>query len=736
MRFLGHGLLTLQACTSAMLFLQIAAAEDSLVFKDPSKPLEMRVNDLLGRLTLEEKIGLIHASSKFSTAGVPRLGVPSLWMSDGPHGVREEIGPDTWNPAGHTDDFSTAMPVGICLAATWNPDLASEDGKTIAQEALARGKNIMLGPGMNIMRTPLNGRNFEYLGEDPYLAARMAVGYIMGEQSQGIASCAKHFLCNDQETQRNSINVEIDDRTLHEIYLPPFKAAVKEAHVWSVMGAYNRFRGTYCCENSELLNTILKSEWGFEGLVMSDWGGSHTTDGSVKGGLDLEMGTNAPYQNNHLANPYLQGIQSGAYTLGSLNEKVSRVLRVMIATHMLDQKPAGSINTRDHQATAQKLAEEGIVLLKNDGSTLPLDASHIGSIAVIGSNATQKQAYGGQSSGIKAFYEVTPLEGLIHQLADRATVTYAPGYRIPRRQRRGQPASAPGEADKDLIRKAVDAAKHADVAVVVVGLNHDYDTEGSDRQDMKLPGLEDELVAAVVDANPRTVVVLQAGSPVELGAWLSKVPSVLLAWYGGSEGGNALGRVLLGNVNPSGKLPCTFPKHLEDTPTSNYHSYPGANGVEKYEEALMVGYRWYDAKNIEPLFPFGFGLSYTKFEYSNPRVSSDLSAAAWAVDLQFDIANSGSRDGSEVAEVFVSPQNPSVSRPPQELKSFKKVALRQGEKQTLTLRLDPSAFAYYDPHSKTWVAEKGSYDVRIGSSSRDIRLHQTLVIPTTMIIKD
>lgn len=716
--------------------LSAAGKDDPPAYRDPAKPLEVRVADLLSRLTLEEKIGLIHGASKFATAGVPRLSIPPLWMSDGPHGVREEIGPDTWNPAGHTDDFSTAMPVGICLAATWNTAMAAEDGKTIAQEALARGKNIMLGPGMNIMRTPLNGRSFEYLGEDPYLSGQMAVGFIDGEQSQGIASCAKHFACNDQETQRGSIDVQIDDRTLHEIYLAPFKAAVKQGHVWSVMGAYNRLHGQYCCENGELLNTILKQTWGFDGLVMSDWGGSHTTAGSVTGGLDLEMGTGGPPQNNHLAGPYLKGLQDGTYSVKQLDDKASRVLRVMIVTHVLDRKPNGSINTVAHQIAARKVAEEGIVLLKNERSNLPLDGTKLKSVAVIGSNATVKQAYGGQSSGIKAFYEVTPLEGIVHQLGDKVTVTYAPGYRLARRQRRSISAAAPTQADKDLLRQAVKAAKQSDAAIVVVGLNHDYDTEGTDRLDMHLPGDQDELITRVAAANRRTIVVITAGSPVEMGAWIQKAPSVLQAWYGGSEGGNALARVIFGDVNPSGKLPCTFPKRLEDTPTEAFKSYPGAAGVEKYEEGLLVGYRWYESKNIEPQFPFGYGLSYTSFAYSGLKCDGNADSTEVGINIRFDIQNSGGRDGAEVAEVYVAALHPSVSRPPQELKGFTKISLGRGEAQTAAVHLDPSAFAYYDPQSKMWVVEPGSYEIRVGTSSKDIRLRKTIEVTQRLEMKD
>ena len=724
-----------QACFTALVLASVSAAQEVPAYRDPSKSLDIRVKDLLGRLTLEEKVGFIHAASKFSTAGVPRLGIPPLWMSDGPHGVREEIGPDTWNPAGRTDDFSTAMPVGICLAATWNPELAAADGRTIAQEALVRNKNIMLGPGVNIMRTPLNGRNFEYLGEDPYLAGQMAVGYINGEQSQGVAACVKHFAGNNQEIQRNSIDVRMDERTLHEIYLPAFKAAVKDAHVWSVMGAYNRFRGQYCCENSELLNTILKGDWGFQGLVMSDWGGAHSTKGSVEGGLDLEMGTNGPYQNNFLANPFVKGIQDGTYNEGQLNDKVTRVLRVLIATHALDTKPAGSINTKAHQTTARQVAEEGIVLLKNDRSTLPLDVNKIRSIAVIGSDATQKHAYGGQSSGIKAFYEVPPLEGLIRQLGDKVTVTYSPGYRIPRRQRRQQAPVTTSPVDKQLVDQAVRAAKQSDVVVLVLGLNHDYDTESSDRADMKLPGGQDELAAKVIAANPRTIVLIVAGSPVEMGPWLSKAPSVLQTWYGGSEGGNAIARVLCGEVNPSGKLPCTLPKRLEDTPTAFYKSYPGADGVENYTEGLMVGYRWYDNKKIDPAFPFGFGLSYTQFTYTDLKVSPSIGSAR-TTRVEFKLANTGPVDGAEVAQIYVAPFNPSVSRPLQELKAFKKLPLVRNETQSVSINLDPMSFAFYDPTQKAWVAEKGRYEIRVGSSSRDIRLRAIVELPETVVIKD
>ncbi len=702
------------------------------VYRDTTKSLEVRVNDLLGKLTLEEKVGLIHASSKFSTAGVPRLHIPPLWMSDGPHGVREEIGPDTWNPAGRTDDFSTAVPVGINLAATWDPEMGKLSGTTIGQEALVRNKNIMLGPGVNIMRTPLNGRNFEYLGEDPFLAGQMAVGFIEGEQSQGIAACVKHFAANNQETQRNSINVEMDDRTLHEIYLPAFKAAVKQGNVLSVMGAYNRFRGVYCCENPFLLNTLLKGEWGFKGLVMSDWGGAHSTEGSVRGGLDLEMGTNGPYEKNYLANPFIEGLKRGIYPMSLLDEKVSRVLRVLIATHAVDTKPTGSLNTRQHQINARKVAEEGIVLLKNDHDMLPLDDSKVHSIAVIGRVATQKVAYGGQSSGIKAFYEVPILEGLLNRFGSKVTVSYSPGYPEIKRPRKGTQKPSVSDSDKALIDQAVKSARQSEIAIVVVGLNHNYDTESSDRPDMKLPAGQDELVSRVLAANPKTIVVLSSGSPVEMGRWLNRVPALVECWYGGMEAGNAVARVLAGDVNPSGKLPCTFPQKLEDTPTAAFNSYPGENGTETYLEGLLVGYRWYDAKKIQPLFPFGFGLSYTKFDYSGISVVQDTLPS----QVVLQVANSGPKDGEEVVQVYVHPLNPSVPRPPQELKAFKKIMLSSGEKKSVALNLPANALAYYEPSRKCWVIEKGTYEILVGSSSRDIRLRQTVTIGSTMLVQD
>lgn len=686
-------------------------AGDLPIYLDVNQPIETRVEDLLGLLTTEEKVSLIHGNSKFTTPAIPRLGIPQRWLSDGPHGVREDIGPDTWDPAGHTDDFATCMPAGICLAATWNPDLGYREGEAIGQEARKRGKDIMLGPGVNILRTPLGGRNFEYLGEDPFLTSRMAVGYIRGEQSQDVSSCVKHFALNNQEHERGTINVEVDERALREIYLPAFHAAVQEAGVWAVMGAYNQVRGQHCCENDYLLNEILKGEWGFKGLVMSDWGGVHDTDKTAFNGLDLEMGTETNCDNFYLAQPYLNGLKSGEFPVAGLNEKVRRNLRVMFATHVFDPgRTTGSLNTVAHQTVARRVAEEGIVLLKNDNNILPLDAGNIKSIAVIGENAVRLQAAGGWSSGIKALYEITPLQGILNRAGKSVNITFSEGY---------QKDGGTGLADR-----AVAAARSADVVIYIGGLNHDsgFDCEGSDRADMKLPYGQDELIQKIVAANPKTIVILE-GTMAEMDSWLPKVPAVLQGWYLGTEGGNALARVLFGDVNPSGKLPCTFPEKLSDTPAANFgkYAYPGTNGTVTYAEGLLVGYRWYDTKNIKPQFPFGFGLSYTTFKYSDLKLIEG-DGANQLVIVQFRVKNTGARDGAEIAQLYVHQENPSLPRPEKELKGFKKIFLKAGETQTISIPLNPAAFSFYDPTQKKWVAEKDNFKIMIGSSSRDIRL--------------
>ena len=685
------------------------------LYQDSNQPIEARVDDLLARLTLDEKISLVHAGSKFSTPAIPRLGIPERWMSDGPMGVREDISRDSWNDAGHTYDFSTAMPAGICLASTWDPGLAHEEGQAIGEEARARGKDIMLGPAVNIYRTPLCGRNFEYFGEDPFLAGRMAVGYIQGEQSQDVSSCVKHFALNNQEFERGSIDVEVDERALREIYLPAFRAAVQEGGVWSVMGAYNQFRNQHCCENDYLLNQILKGEWGFKGLVMSDWGGAHDTRECALNGLDLEMGSSQDYDNYYLAQPYQDLLKSGDLPMDGLDDKVRRNLRVMFATHVFDSDRAtGSLDTPAHQAASRRVAEEGIVLLKNNG-ILPLDPSRIHTIAVIGDNATRLQCHDGGSSRIKALYEVSPLQGLIKRAGEGVNIIFSQGYTT--------------NAGPELAERAVAAAKMADVVIFIGGLNKEAggDSEGADRKSYKLPYGQDELIQKIEAANHKTIVVL-LGTPSEMDAWESRASAILQAWYGGMEGGTALSEILFGDVNPSGKLPCTIAKRLEDSPAHAMRAYPGSDGVVTYSEGLLVGYRWFDTKKIEPQFPFGFGLSYTTFKYSDLKLvpgtgSNDL------VTAQFNLENTGDRPGAEIAELYVHEDRPHLTRPEKELKGFKRIYLQPGEKQAITIPLGQGAFAYYDPAKKSWVAQKDQFTILVGSSSQDLRLDADFALP-------
>lgn len=700
--------------------LKSSAADASALYLDPSEPIETRVEDLLSRMTLEEKVSMVHADSSFSTAAVPRLGIPERYFSDGPLGVRETLGPQ-YQAQGLGNDFSTAMPAGICLAATWDTNMAWIEGETIGEEARARHKDIMLGPAVNIYRTPFCGRNFEYFGEDPFLSGQIAVGYICGEQSQEVSSCVKHFALNNQEHERTSINVEADERALREIYLPAFKAAVQQGGVWSVMGSYNQFRGQHCCENDYLLNQILKNEWGFKGLVMSDWGGTHETREAALNGLDIEMGARRDnnYNNCYLGQRYIDGLKSGEFPMSGLDDKVRRSLRVMFATHVFDPgRTNGSLNTEAHERISRRVAEEGVVLLKNKGHLLPLNTTAIKTIAVIGENAVLQQDHGGGSSEIKSFYEISPLQGIVDRAGKNVNIIFSQGY-----DTNGGP---------ELADRAVAAAKAADVVIYIGGLHHKgYDSEGADHPDYKLPYGQDELIRKIAAANPKTVVVL-LGTPAEMDAWVGRVPAVLQAWYMGMEGGNALAAILFGDVNPGGKLPCSIAKRIEDSPAHALGAYPGENGTEVYKEGLLVGYRWFDTKKIEPQFPFGYGLSYTTFKYSNLKLVKGDDSGRTIVTAQFDIENTGNVPGAEVSELYVHERKPHLFRPEKELKGFKRVMLQPGEKQTVSIPLDETAFGYYDPDKKSWVAQKDRFQILVGGSSRDIYLKENFSLPDTL----
>jgi beta-glucosidase len=722
----------------------LAGDADSPRYLDKTLPVEARIDDLMSRLTLDEKIGLVHANGTFRSGGVERLGIPYLWTDDGPQGVREEVGLTSWGPVGRTDDFATALPPGLTLAATWNPALAQECGRLIGEEACVRGKNVLLGPGMNIIRTPLCGRNYDYYGEDPWLSGRMAVGYVRGLQSEDTIACVKHFALNNQEKDRGTIDVEVDERTLREIYLPAFESSVREAGALAIMAAYNKFRGDYCAQNDYLLNGVLKKEWGFQGAVISDWGATHDTREAATRGLDLEMGSRGPFDQYHFAKELRDGVQNGTYPVSLLDDKVRRDLRMLFASGAVDGRKAGSINTAAHLDVARRIAEEGMVLLKNDGALLPIDPSKVRSIAVIGENAVRKFAAGGNSAGVKAFRETTALEGIIERAGPTMNIVYSEGYLQPKPHYKSKEdlagvktselSAATPEESRELADRGVLAAKSCDIAVVVAGLSHQAhaDDEGTDRYDLSLPAHQAELIARVVEANPRTIVVLIDGSPVDMEPWLGKVPAVLEAWYGGSEAGHALAAVLFGDVNPSGRLPCTFPKSLADTPTQQggARAYPGVDGVVHYDEGLLVGYRWYDTKRIEPLFPFGFGLSYTTFAYSNLRVSPTGPASA---TVECDVANTGTVPGAEVAQLYVQDSHSSVQRPEKELKGFAKVSLAPGETKTVRMGLNARSFAYYSPEKHSWIVEAGDYGILVGGSSRDIRLKAACTIAAASV---
>lgn len=692
----------------------------------PDEAIYKKIDAQISKMTLEEKVGMLHASSSFTSGGVPRLGIPELVTSDGPHGVRLEHGRDWRTDNDHVDDSATYLPTGVCLASTWDPQLGYAYGTVLGSEANARGKDVILGPGINIIRSPLNGRNFEYESEDPYLVSKMAVGYIKGVQDQDVSACVKHFLANNQETQRTSINVLMSERALREIYLPGFKAAVEKGGVYSVMGAYNKFRGEWCTENAYLVNSILKSEFGFKGILMSDWGAVHHTAEALWNGTDLEMGSDLlglPYNKFLLADTVVALVKKGVIDPQTIDDKVRRILYVMYKIHKFGNRKPGAFSTKAHFAIAQKVAEEGIVLLKNN-SLLPLDASAIHSIAVIGANATRPQSEGGGSSQVRTRYEITPLEGIKRIAGDGIHLTYAPGYRI----------AKDATADRALIDSAVEAAKKADIAVIVGGWTHGYnnyawddnayDAEGIDKTDMAMPFGQDSLIAAVVKANPRTVVVLVGGGPVDMTSWINETPAVLESWYAGSEGGDALAGILFGRVNPSGKLPMTFPKTLAESPVRALGQFPGDSTTVEYDDDIFVGYRYFDTWKVKPQFAFGHGLSYTTFQYSNLTVTTHGQTAV----VSLAITNTGHTAGAEVVQVYVKQNHCTLRRPEKELKGFEKVFLQPGETRNVTLTLQKDAFQYYNDLRHAWTLDPGAFTILCGSASDDIRASKVIFI--------
>lgn len=716
------------------------SAQQKPVYLDASKPIEERVEDALSRLTLEEKVKLTHAQSKFSSAGVPRLGIPDVWTDDGPHGIRPDVLWDEWEQAGCTNDSCVAFPALTCLAATWNPEMSLLYGQSIGEEARYRNKSVLLGPGVNIYRTPLNGRNFEYMGEDPYLAGKMVSPYIRGVQQNGVAACVKHFALNNHEVNRHTTNVIVDDRALYEIYLPAFKMAVQEGGAWSIMGAYNLYKGQHLCHNQYTLNDILKGEWGFDGVVISDWGGTHDTWQAITNGLDMEFGswTNGlsngasnAYDNYYLANPYLNLIREGKVGTTELDDKVRRILRLIFRTVMNPDRPWGSMLSPEHYEAARRIGEEGIVLLQNKGNVLPIDLNRAKKILVVGENAIKMMTVGGGSSSLKVQRELSPLDGIKQRVAGKAEVVYARGY----------VGDASGEYNgvvtgqnlkddrtpEELIAEAVKEARDADYVIFIGGLNksNGQDCEDSDRKGLGLSYGQDAVISALAEANKNLIVVNISGNAIAM-PWVNEVPAIVQDWYLGSEAGSSLAAILMGDVNPSGKLPFTFPVKLEDCPAHNLGEYTGKRSKDiidiKYNESIFVGYRWADKqKKVKPLFPFGHGLSYTTFEYGKPTADSKTMQADGTLTVKVSVKNTGAREGQEVVQLYISDKKSSLPRPVKELKGFQKVKLAPGETKEVTFTIDKEALSFFDDTQHAWVAEPGKFEAVIAASAADVK---------------
>lgn len=691
--------------------------------------VEKKISELVGKMTLEEKVAMTHGNSMFTNGGCPRLCIPQIQMSDGPHGVREEISVNSFRPAGWTTDSASYFPTGTAVAATWNRNLSFLQGKALGSESRARKKDIILGPGVNIHRTPLCGRNFEYLSEDPFLVSEMAVPYVKGIQSMDVAACVKHYVANNQEKDRGIVDVQMSDRALHEIYLPGYKSAIQEGGALSIMGAYNKFRGEWSCESRFLLRTILRDQYGFKGLVMTDWGALNSTVKGANAGLDLEMGSRRPFNQFYFGDSLVAAVKKGLVPMTVLDEKVGNILRVMFSIKMMDdslKRATGEFVTPAHSKVAYDVASESVVLLQNRRNLLPLEAERVSSITVLGDNADRKHAEGGFSSGIKAKYEITPLAGLKSRAEDKIKIHYSLGYEKTSDHNfgRGSVELNPKYDSDSLIREAVRLAQRTDVVIIFAGINHDYDTEGYDKKDIALPYKQVELINAVSEANPNIVLVITAGSPVDLRKVKDKVSSIIWGWYNGMEGGNVIADIIMGKINPSGKMPFTLPESLEQSPAHALNRYHGKEKPLEYEEDILVGYRWFDYKGLNPIYPFGHGLSYTSFLYSDMKVNKSNEN----ITLTFTVLNSGKKAGSEVAQVYISSPGIEALRPPLELKGFEKVNLKPGQKSKVKIIIPMQDLAWYNEKISDWQVEKGNYKLMVGSSSRDIRLKRDFEI--------
>lgn len=742
--------------------------------------MNSKIEEILKELTLEEKVKMIHGDALFYSGAVERLSIPAVNMSDGPMGVRQEFPKASWVPVGNSDDLVTYCPSNSAIAATWNKDLAYRAGVVMGQEARGRGKDIILGPGINIKRIPANGRNFEYMSEDPYLISQLVVPLIKGIQESDVAACVKHFALNNQETERLWVNVEIDERALREIYLPGFEAAVKKGGVESLMGAYNLIRGQHCCENKMFLKNILRDEWGYNGTIISDWDAVHDTKAAAESPLDIEMSVTYDFDDYKLANPLIEAVKKGEAKESDIDEKVRHILLMMFRLKMIgalaEERKAGCYNTPKHRSEVRGVAEESFVLLKNDDNRLPLSDKGLKELLVIGDNAERLHALGGGSAEIKALYEISPLMGIKSQLGGNTKVTYKRGYYVSPKQEsqeswqekstdenldqgavinaRKQVSDEVRKKRDELRAEAVEAAAHFKDVILVVGLNHDYDVEGFDRDDITLPYEQDRLIEEVLEVNPDAVIVMMAGNAVSMGKWKDKAKTILWQWYCGMEGGNVLADIIFGRVNPSGKLPESMPYRMEDCGAIALGEYPGrpltdeektrmnAHITEEYKDGIYVGYRYYEKYNVPVQYCFGHGLSYTIFEYGDISADIDehfLQTAKYkyfddgeiildesikdkiAAKVSLNVENTGKYFGKEIVEVYVGKNDSRVDRPVKELKGFEKVSLEAGACSHVTIELPLMAFSYYNEAKKNFVAETGKYQIYVGKSLEDIQ---------------
>jgi beta-glucosidase len=751
-------------CTVIAIFFSNSVAGQ--LHKSTLLKYDRQIDGIISKMTIEEKVSMLHAKYMFVSAGIERLGIADMKYADGPFGIREEMQPKSWAPLGWEKDKATFFPTGSALAATWSPELAYKYGSGIAHEARLRGKDMILGPAINIQRIPTGGRTYEYLSEDPFLSSQLAVGYIKGVQDNGVAVCVKHFALNNQENNRGAVNVIIGERAMREIYFPPFRAAVEEGDAYGIMPAYNKINGWWCSENDFLLNQVLRHEWGFAGMAISDWGGTHTTVHSIKNGLDVEMPTK-----QYLGQALLDSVKAGLVSEDIINQRVREILRVRMAIKAIPQNEANKEMTS--QPAEQKIAYEvacgSIVLLKNEG-VLPLHLANRPVIAVIGANATQIMASGGLGAGVKTLYEITPLEGLKNRIGDKAQIIFAQGYEpvtfsFGDRFRKRTPEELEKIAHEKemtaqkLANEALEAAAKADMVIFIAGDNRAIETEGSDRANIFLPSGQDMLISKIAEVNPKIITVLTSGGPNDLNIVKALSKALLISWFNGSEGGNALADVLLGNISPGGRLPFTLPVKLEDSPAYALGNYPQgeknsdifANLVSKtepdnkagkepektqksdpntayYSEESLVGYRWYDTKNVPVMYPFGYGLTYTTFEYSNLKTDKERYGKKDVITLTFELKNTGKVAADEVVQAYVHRINPSVEWPLKELKSFSRIGLFPGESKMVTLKIPVKNLMFWNEKKQTWSNDLCNIEFQVGASAGDIKLKKVITL--------